>query len=335
MVFGTGSVFGGTWGSAVAPGFGLEASDVPLIGESIKGCAVTVEHGALQEACKAIGGRSERITRDTFRDELAAFKGQKRQVGEVLGGRNSDVLVRIGSELTGLNNLVREGVLSGLSLTTVTDERGVRPIELTLTATPKRGTSAKLVSEYIGLNRVCIKALLLDMSAAAAAAETAPPMDTTQAESPKEGANPLEDAYAHLDEKQREALVNRFKEYEDKIANLTSENGKLSETNGNLTKVAEFKDADREIMKQTLDGLLGQIAERVPGFRHQETKEMMLSTDENIHSHGQHQLVAACSKAFETFAVPAPSASADAAPPNKRACTDDVRNLLRANFAAF
>jgi hypothetical protein len=334
MVFGGGSVFGGTWGSAVAPGFGLEAADVPSIGRSIKGCAVTVEHGALEEACKAIGGRRERITRDTFRDELAGFKGQKRQVGEVLGGRNSDVLVRIGSELTGLNNLVREGVLSGLSLTTVTDDSGVRPIELTLTATPKRGTSAKLVSEYIGLNRVGIKAPLLHMSAAAAA-ETAPPMETAQAETPKEGANPLEDAYAHLDEKQREALVHRFKEYEEKIASLTSENGKLAETNGNLAKVAEFKDADREIMKHTLDGLLAQIAERVPGFRQHETKEMMLSSDENIHNHGQHQLVAACSKAFETFAVPAPAAASEAPPPSKRACTDDVRNLLRANFAAF
>ena len=336
-VFGPGAVFGGTWGSAENPGFGLDASEVSAIGRDIRGCAVTVEHGALHDACNAIGGRRERITQGSFLKELEGFTGPKRQVGRVLGGKESDVLVRLHTAMPGVSTLVREGLLSGLSLTTVRDEKGVRPIELTLTATPKRGTSAKLVAEYIGTGRNEIRPpLALPERMSAAAPETKTPTEApAAAETPAETATPLEEAYANLGEKERTALVERFKQYEDKITALTAENGKLTETNGNLAKVVEFKQADQEIMKQSLDGLLAQIAERVPGFRQQETKDMMLSTDEAIHQHGQHQLVAACSKAFETFAVPPAAAASDAPPPKKRACNDDVRNLLRANFANF
>lgn len=336
MAFEGGSVFGGTWGSATNPGFGLSASEVPAIGKDIGGCAVTVEHGALREACGAIGNRKEQITQGSFLQELQTFVGSKRQVGKVLGGNGSDVLVRLNSAMPGVNTLVRDGLLSGLSLTTVRDQNGVRPIELTLTASPKRGRSAKLVAEYIGFDRREIKAPVeLPERMSAVAENPTPTQAPAVAETPAEKATPLEDAYAHLGEEERKALVQRFKEYEDKISTLSEANGKLEETNGNLAKVAELKQADQEIMKHSLDQLVSRIAERVPGFRQKETMEMMNSDDTAIHRHGQHQLVAACSKAFDSFTVPAAPAAAETQPPKKRACNDDVRNLLRANFSGI
>lgn len=329
MVFAdTGAVFSGSWGDASDPGFGLSAEAVPAVARSIAGCAVTVEHEGLREACTAIGKQQNEINQATFRTEVNLLKGSKRPVGRVIGANSSDIVLEIDPEYSATANLMRRGVLAGLSLTTVTDESGIRPIEVTLTTDPARGSEAKLYAEYKGTRRIPIN--LLKMAAANTNAE----MDTTTAAAaPSETLTPLQTAVAGLSEEHRAEVLKRFSEYEIKISGLAEEKTNLSAEKDELSKVVEFKEADREILEKQLAALLERVKE-VTGFdRNAEVQQMLGHKDESIRNHGLTQMVAACSKAFDTFTVPAAPAAEPAA---KRARTEadapNVRNLLRAAF---
>lgn len=327
MVFGDSPVFAGSWGDASDPGFGLESESVPGIASALGGCAVTVEHSAVREACDAIGARQEQITSASFREELDRLEGSKRAVGQVLGGSGAEVLLRLNPELTGLGSLVRRGVLTGLSLTTVTDEHGVRPIEVTLTTDPARGSEAKLSAEYKGMRRIPIKSL--EMSAEQAAT----PMETTGAAA-EEQLTPLQAAVANLSDEHRAAVVERLGEYEKKIEALSSQNGELTTAKEELAKVVQFKEADKEILEAQLKQLLGRIKDATGFDREDEVQRMLGHEDASVRGHGLSQMVMACSKAFDSFSVPA--APAPAEPAAKRAKVSDqsadVRNLLRAAF---
>ena len=162
----------------------------------------------------AIGGRQSEINQASFLEEVKTLKGSKRPVGRVLGANASEILLQIDADYA-TANLMREGVLAGLSLTTVADANGIRPIEVTLTD-PARGTEAKLYAEYKGTRRIPIK--LLKMATTNPVADKTEPMDTTTAAAaPSEALTPLQSAVANLSEEHRAEVLKRFGEYEDKI----------------------------------------------------------------------------------------------------------------------
>lgn len=329
MVFDDGGpVFSGSWGDAANPGFGITSESVPSIASALSGCAVTVEHGAVKDACVAIGSRNEEINSESFKQEISNFEGSKRAVGQVLGSRGSDILLRLAPEMTGLSSLVREGVLTGLSLTTVADETGVRPIEITLTTDPARGTEAKLSAEYKGMQRVPIKKLKMS------AEQPATPMETTGAAAAEE-LTPLQTAVASLGEADRTAVMERLQKYQEEIDKLSSQNGELTSAKEELSKVVQFKEADKEILEAQLALLLERVNQATGFDRQAEVQRMLNHEDASVRGHGLSQMVMACSKAFDSFTVPAPAAAA-AEPASKRAKVSDqsadVRNLLRAAF---
>jgi hypothetical protein len=332
MVFGNkGPVFSGSWGNAADPGFGIASESVPDIANALGGCAVTVEHGAVRDACLAIGLRNEEINSESFKNEIANFEGSKRAVGQVLGSSGSDILLRLAPEMTGLGSLVRKGVLTGLSLTTVADETGVRPIELTLTTDPARGSEAKLSAEYKGMQRIPIKQLKMS------AEQPATPMETTGAAAAEE-LTPLQTAVANLSETDRAAVMERLQKYQDEIDKLNSQNGELASAKEELSKVVQFKQADKEILEAQLAQLLERVKQATGFDRQAEVQKMLNHEDASVRGHGLSQMVMACSKAFDSFTVPAPPAAAAAVaePAAKRAKVSDqsadVRNLLRAAF---
>ena len=265
-------------------------------------------------------------------NELRKLRGSKQPVGTVGGGNGADVVIRVDENFPGTANLVRTGVLTGLSLTTVSDSIGVRPFEVALTADPARGSAAKLDAEYKGTRRLPITKL--EMSAEGATqSDTAAPAVEEQ--------TPLEAAVATMPEQHRDNVLKRFNEYEEKISALEAASRALSEEKTNLAKVAEFKEADRQILERQLGNLLTKIKE-ITGFnREEEVKSMLNNKDETMHAHGLSQLVAACSSAFDTFTVhPAAVPAAPAEPTAKRARVEGdgvtnnahVRNLLRAHL---
>lgn len=334
--------FSGTWGSAAEPGFGLEASEVPSISAALPGCALTVEHNALNSILDKVAARPAHLDGDVYRQMLGQMDGGKRSVGSVIGARGTEVTVGIDSDLEGLVEMVEGGYLNGLSLTTVRDASGqVRPLEMTLTNTPARGNEAKLSYQYKRNERRMLTSKMSDATqtpAAAAPAET-PPAEPTA----------LEAAVASLSEEHRAAVLERLSSYETAMKSKDASFEEQTKQIAALEQLTKAKEADRDLILaqfRTLQAAMNEAGASEDARRLEGLDTMLQSENNALRDHATSQLVMACSAAFQRRSVAAPPvpAAVPAAvpvapvepPAPKRAklndAPSDLRNLLRSSF---
>ncbi len=333
--------FSGIWGSAADPGFGLAASEVPSISAALPGCALTVEHNALNSILDEVAARPAHLDGDVYRQMLGQMDGGKRSVGSVIGARGTEVTVGIDSDLEGLVEMVEGGYLNGLSLTTVRDASGqVRPLEMTLTNTPARGNEAKLSYQYKRNERRMLTSKMSDAVQTPAAAAAAP------AETPTAEPTALEAAVASLSEEHRAAVLERLSSYETAMKSKDASTEEQTKQIAALEQLTKAKEADRDLILaqfRTLQAAMNEAGASEDARRLEGLDTMLQSENNALRDHATSQLVMACSAAFQRRSVsapPAPAAVPDAAPveppaPKRAKLNDapsDLRNLLRSSF---
>ena len=286
--------FSGVWGSAAEPGFGLAASEVPSISAALPGCALTVEHNALNSILDEVAARPAHLDGDVYRQMLAQMDGGKRSVGSVIGARGTEVTVGIDSDLEGLVEMVEGGYLNGLSLTTVRDASGqVRPLEMTLTNTPARGNEAKLSYQYKRNERRMLSSKMSDAVQTPAAAP---------AETPSAEPTALEAAVASLSEEHRAAVLERLSSYETAMKSKDASSEEQAKQIAALEQLTKAKEADRDLILaqfRTLQAAMNEAGASEDARRLEGLDTMLQSENNALRDHATSQLVMACSAAFQ------------------------------------
>ena len=331
MVFGK-PTFSGSWGFPENPGFGVDASEVSGIAGALPGCAVTVEHNALNTILDKVDANPQHMNGQFYKTELQSMNGDKRAVGSVIGAHKSEVTISIDPEFQGLLEVISLGYLNGLSLTTVRENNGkVNPLELTLTNNPARGPLAKLNFEYKGGRRSKLKSKMSD-------AQT--PAPSTPAPAAAEATpTAMEAAVASLSEDHRAAVIERLQKYEDAIKEKDQLADSQKEQLTQLEQLSKAKEADRDLILaqfRTLQAAMTDAGASDAAKRLDGLDSMLQSENSALRDHATSQLVMACSAAFQGRSVAAPPTPAPAEPVAKRAKLgsgpEDLRNLLRSSF---
>lgn len=330
MVFGK-PTFSGSWGLSENPGFGVDACEVSDIAGALPGCAVTVEHNALNTILDKVDANPQHMNGKFYKTELDLMNGDKRAVGSVIGAHKSEVTISIDPEFEGLLEVIGSGYLNGLSLTTVRGKNGkVDPLELTLTNTPARGPLAKLNFQYKEGRRSKLKSKMSD-------AQT--PAPSTPAPAAEATPTAMEAAVASLSEDHRVAVIDRLQKYEDAIKEKDQLAATQKEQLNQLEQLTKAKEADRDLILaqfRTLQAAMAEAGASDAAKRLDGLDSMLQSENSALRDHATSQLVMACSAAFQGRAVAAPAAPAPAEPVAKRAKLgsgpDDLRNLLRSSF---
>lgn len=323
-----GPLFAGVWGNPADPGFGLAPSDMSRVAAHLPGCAVTVEHAGLFDAVGTLDMLDEHVSGPSV---LAALKsdpvGVKRPVGSVLEATDDcGVVVHLAPEMGAVAGLVRNGVLRGLSLTTVAEPGAeAMPVELTLCADPARGGTAVLSSEYKFEGGSLVKATM-------EATPTAPATEKT----------PLELAIESMPDEQRALVIARFEEYEGKRTEdskaITEMKTALSTRDAMLGK----QETDKEVLVAQFD-LLKQRLDGVDGVNLDGCREALQEPDrsQQMNDFTMGRIIEACSRGLQAKKAAAAAAAAPVAAPEtkkRKTATPDtstgegLRNLLRSTF---
>ena len=256
----------------------------------------------------------------------SAPAGAKRPVGTVVEAEDdASVVVHIDPNMPAVASLVRSGVLRGLSLTTVAEAGEAHmPVELTLCADPVRGLEAAVLSDEYKFIEGALRKTAMDAAAAAPAVE-------------KTG---LEAAIDGMEEKDRELVLARFREYEEKKNSDSNAVAELEAALKTRDSMLGKQQTDREVLLAQFD-LLKQRLDGVEGVNLDGCREALQEPDrsQQMADFTLGRIIEACSRGLQSqkgFAAPAAkSEEGPSAKKRKAAPTSDgeqLRNLLRANF---